>query len=173
MNGLKSFKSILIVVSIILIGIYFLFYGVLFKKEHKYKKSDMSITMASGLKEREVELHSYWFESDELIVTIEKQDFSQLTEKGYSTDMSTEEFLYLTADEYMYDKENVNVINSSSGDYSYFNYKLKIFGELRFKTLVGVKGSDGYWVFSFICKDSQSSEYKDKFLKWADSIEVK
>ena len=165
-------KRKLLSVAVIIIGIVVFVTGcVPFASEKTYEKDDFSIKMESGFFEKDLISVTYYYESKTSILTALKEDFSTLEAAGVTKDSTNEDYLncIIAVNKF----EDSGVKTDKKNNIKYIEYDKTISGRDFYYVAVAVKGEDAFWLCNFACEKDQQSKFKDKFLKWAKTIEVK
>ena len=110
---------------------------------------------------------TYYYESDEALVTALKESFEDLSIVGISKDSTIEDYVKLIIESN--EKDDHYELKSN---YAYFEYEATVDGSDFYYIAVTYKGKDAFWLVNFMCTKEDKNNYKNKFLDWADSVEV-
>lgn len=71
------------------------------------------------------------------------------------------------------DKNPTELIKSSSGKYYYYTYEAGDEKEEYFYLCTIYESDKYFWLVNFASKKDEQDKYKNKFLKWADTVVIK
>ena len=154
----RIFKSFLLLIVCLSLGA-----CSCFKKEKTYSGNGMSITMEDGFYEKEIVAATYYLESTSAIMHALKEEFQTLlpsstTLQRYATMVQNNNRL------------ESEVSSRENEEYLYFEYEKTANGKDFFYLATVHKADDSFWLIQFACSQDDKEDYKDKFLKWADTI---
>ena len=132
-----------------------------------FEENDFKITLSNSFKKGELESVTYYYESDEALVTALKESFEDLSIVGISKDSTIEDYVKLIIESNEKDDHY-----ELKGNYAYFEYEATVDGSDFYYIAVTYKGKDAFWLVNFMCTKEDKNNYKNKFLDWADSVEV-
>ncbi len=132
-----------------------------------FEEKDFKITLSNSFKKGELESVTYYYESDEALVTALKESFEDLSIVGISKDSTIEDYVKLIIESNEKDDHY-----ELKGNYAYFEYEATVDGSDFYYIAVTYKGKDAFWLVNFMCTKEDKNNYKNKFLDWADSVEV-
>lgn len=132
-----------------------------------FEEKDLKITLSNSFKKGELESVTYYYESDEALVTALKESFEDLSIVGISKDSTIEDYVKLIIESNEKDDHY-----ELKGNYAYFEYEATVDGSDFYYIAVTYKGKDAFWLVNFMCTKEDKNNYKNKFLDWADSVEV-
>lgn len=158
---LKYFSILLLVV--LLTGCSFL------KEEEKtYKVNGIKITMANDMIEKDLVSQTAYLEGNEVIFTALKETLTDLNQVGITEESSLKDYanLILTGN-----KLDAKLIEDETNNITYFTYEKEISGKNFYYLASVYKTNDAFWLTNIACEKKNEEKYKDKFLKWASTIE--
>lgn len=132
-----------------------------------FEEKDFKITLSNSFKKGELESVTYYYESDEALVTALKESFEDLSIVGISKDSTIEDYVKLIIESNEKDDHY-----ELKGNYAYFEYEATVDGSDFYYIAVTYKGKDAFWLVNFMCTKEDKNNYKNKFLDWANSVEV-
>lgn len=132
-----------------------------------FEEKDFKITLSNSFKKGELESVTYYYESDEALVTALKESFEDLSIVGISKDSTIEDYVKLIIESN--EKDDQYKIKDK---YAYFEYEATVDESDFYYVAVTYKGKDAFWLVNFMCTKEDKNNYKNKFLDWADSVEV-
>ena len=168
---MKNKLLIIVTFAIITIGITYFLGNNKPLSQKTYKKDGFSITMDKGFIEKDYITFTYYFESTDSVVTTLKEEYELLAQIGLTQDTSNEEYLEFVL--MVNELEDNEILTDKNSGIKYIEYQKTVSGKDFYYLAVSVKGEDAFWFCNFACENKNKSKFKDKFLKWADTIEVK
>lgn len=172
----KNSKTVKTVVSIIagVIAFFIAYMGVteITNKEantKKYSSNGFNITLPDNFYEKDLASVTTYLESEKVIVTALKEEFSILGTAGISEDSSLDDYAEAVA------KNNnltIDLKEINNTDYKYFTYERTNSGKTFYYMGVVLKSNDSFWLVNFACEKKNKDEYHDKFVNWAKTIKV-
>lgn len=152
--------------SLLLVGV--LLTGCAFLEDEKtYEVNGIKITMANDMVEKDLVSQTAYLEGDEVIFTALKESFTDLSQVGITEESTLKDYanLILTGN-----KLDSKVIEDAN-NVTYFTYEKEISGKDFYYLASVYKANDAFWLVNFACEKKNVNEYKDKFLKWASTVE--
>lgn len=153
--------------SLLLVGV--LLTGCAFLEDEKtYEVNGIKITMANDMVEKDLVSQTAYLEGDEVIFTALKESFTDLSQVGITEESALKDYanLILTGN-----KLDSKVIEDDTNNVTYFTYEKEISGKDFYYLASVYKANDAFWLVNFACEKKNADEYKDKFLKWASTVE--
>lgn len=168
----NSVKKILAILGgIVVFGIFFFIIMNLFSndKEVEYQVNGFQITLPSNFLEKDYVSLTAYLESNEVLVTALKEEFSTLEAANITSDSTLEEYANAVVSANEIEAE---VQYGPNGKFMYFSYE-RTSNNKDFSYIgVVMKGPDAFWLMNFACESKNISTYRDKFLTWASTIKV-
>ncbi len=132
-----------------------------------FDEGDFKITLTSDFEKSELEDVTYYYVSDDALVTALKETVEELSVLGITKDSTIEDYAKLVIK--ANDKDDEYQLK---GDYAYFEYEATVEGSDFYYIAVTYKAKDAFWLVNFMCTKKDKSLFKNKFFDWADSVEV-
>lgn len=160
----------LFIVGVGIFGNDFVFSGK--SKETTYEALGFSFKSNNYLYETKVQNFGIAFEGlfHDIAVLGNKDSKSNLESLGYE-DLTLESYAMLSHESN--GKNPTELLKSENGKYYFYTY---VAGDTKdeFFYLCTIYESDDYfYLVNFACKKNEQEEYKDTFIKWADSVVIK
>ena len=157
-------KNLIKLFSIVLVAL--LLFGCS-KDTKTFEEDDFKITVEGDFKKDELAGFTYYYESSDVIVTALKESFTSLKSLGVNNETTLEEYtkLILTSNN---KEEELKTRN----DYMYFEYTSTVDGDDFYYIAATYKSDDAFWLINFMCMKSDKNKFKEKFLSWADTVEL-
>ncbi len=171
----KTLKNILIIIGsifgfAILAFIFFLVIGIFLGADEKtFTSHGFTITLTDDFYEKDYASLTAYFESSDVIVTALKEDFTSLEVVGLNASSSVSDYMKAVFET---NEFSGDIKKSSNGKYEYTEYKSSSSGKEFSYLMVTLKGKDAFWLVNFACESKNIDEYREKFLKYADTIKV-
>lgn len=168
----KSDKVIVFIILVVVVGITIGCVCLFFDSDEKvFSKDGMSITLTEDFVENEYYGFNAYYDTEEAQVYVMKESFSLLKENNQPTNISTKEYAKI-----MMETQNLNADIVEEEGLTYFYYEKDVLGyaEEYVKNsyyAVAFKTDDAFWLFQFACEKNLFSEYEEKFIKWAKSVD--
>lgn len=135
--------------------------------EKTFSKAGMSITLTDEFYENEyynLTAH-YEMKDEDVTVSATKEEFSAIEAAGDTID-SREDYAKLI----MEDNEIEAELKTSESGKMYFTFtKTPYDTEYVYYAFI-FETDDSYWLFQFGCESAAEPDYRDLFMKWADSV---
>lgn len=166
---MKKFKnltiiSILFIFIFVLTGCQIRFF---FEKEETFTNEGLSITLTNNFYEKEHIAFTSYYESNNMMVVVIKENYSILSSVGITKDSSLENYLKTVI---LANKHDSSV--KEEDDITYFDY-VSSEGGKDFKYVVtAVKGSEAIYLVQFCVVEDTYDDYKDDIFEYAKSLEA-
>lgn len=141
--------------------------GFITEKEKIFTKTGMTIALTEAFTEKEHAALTAYYESQKLIVTVLKEDFTALRSVGLSSDLTLAEYAGLVI--------AANSIDSEAQEQDglmFFTYDREAAGEFYTYFASVYKGSDAFWLVRFSCESNDYDALKEQIVKFAHTVKV-
>ena len=132
-----------------------------------YSIEGLIITLPGDFIQEELQGQTAYFESNEAIAVILKEEFTTFEAIGISTDMSLVEYAELLMELYGHEGD----IYELEG-LIFFEYEATITGTDFSYFATVFRGDDAYWMVQFACLSDDYDELCEEFVEWALTVEV-
>ena len=137
-------------------------------KDKTFAVDNLSITLNEDFTEQELVTQTGYFVSLTSIVTVLKEELTVFESAGLSTNMSLSDYASLVLTTNQLETE----VKSDDGLVGFEYAKTESGKNYQYAAFV-YKGSDAYWLVQFGCESKNFDKYREDFIKWAKSVEVK
>lgn len=132
-----------------------------------FEKSGMSITLTTAFTEKSIVSQTAYYESRDSIVTVLKEEFSNLN-GGNGSSWTVSKYTDVVLGN---NGMSTSAKETREGkDYLYFTFEKTVTGREFYYLATTHKGTDAFWLIQFACLASEKDTMTEKFLGWADSV---
>jgi hypothetical protein len=135
-------------------------------KEKTFTKAGMSITLTQGFTEEEYVSYTAYYQSQKVIVTVMKEEFSLFESAGlYNLSLNEYADMVVAANSFS------TTVKEKDGLLC-FEYQEHVGGKDTSNFAIVYKGSDAFWTVRFACETKNYNNLLDSFVKWGKTVKV-
>lgn len=132
----------------------------------EFSKAGMSITLTKAFTEKEMASLTAYYESQKVIVTCLKEEFTQFEALGVSSDdISLDDYAELVIANNQMDMDAVK-----EDDLTYFKYDKTVSGKDFSYMACVFKSTDAFWLIQFACETKNFDSMQDQMKNWAKTV---
>lgn len=133
-------------------------------KAKTFAKAGLSITLTDEFNEKDQRSYTACYDSAHVAVFVLKEEFTLL--QGLE-DASLDDYCALVIE-----NNNKDSAIQKEGGLTYFVFEFSANGKEYTYFCPVFKGSDAFWLVQFSCVTSEYNDYLEKFIAWANTVEV-
>lgn len=172
-NQKKNLTFLLVAVAMVIVIIFtikFFFFPT--KAAAKiFTEKEYTIKLTEDFTKEKMEGATYYYGSDHAIVMVINEKASALADIGIKEDSTVDDYMQAIIDN---NKLPEKIKINKRGDYRFISYENgDKKSEKYYFVAVTFHQGDEFWLMNFACRKSDNEQFKEQFLKWADSVKFK
>ncbi len=132
-----------------------------------FKEEDFKIILSSDYEKGQLEGYTYYYESDDAIITVLEETLEDLEGLELTSESSVRDYMKLIVE---LNGKNDTIIEKDG--VIYIEYTASVEDNEFYYLTSAYKGKDSFWLINFICSVEDKEIMSKKFLNFAKSVEL-